>query len=54
VALLLEEEAARAHAAGDALPPAYRSQWRRAGMLAAVRPTAPPIADRSLWQLVHS
>jgi hypothetical protein len=54
VALLLEEEAARAKEAGDALPPAYRSRWRSAGMLTAVRPVEPPRAGRPLWQLVFS
>jgi hypothetical protein len=51
VASLLEEEAL-ALAAGAALPAAYRSPWRRAGMLEAVSPPAPPGASRSrpLWQ----
>jgi hypothetical protein len=53
VALLLEEEAARAHAVADGLPAAYRSRWRRTGMLRAVTPVDPRRADRALWQLVY-
>jgi hypothetical protein len=56
VALLLDEEAARARPAVDDLPLAYRAPWRRAGMLEAVAPVAPPMAvtSRPLWQMVHA
>jgi hypothetical protein len=56
VALLLEEEALALAAAEDALPPAYRSPWRRAGMLEAVAPPAPLGAaeSRSLWQMANA
>jgi hypothetical protein len=51
VASLLEEEAL-APAAGAALPAAYRSPWRRKGMLEAVSPPAPLGAglSRPVWQ----
>jgi hypothetical protein len=52
VASLLEEEALALAAGAAALPPAYRSPWRRAGMLEAVSPPAPLGASlsRPLWQ----
>jgi hypothetical protein len=54
VALLLDEEALALAAAQDPLPAAYRSPWRRAGMLEAVAPPTPPPAGspRPPWQLV--
>jgi hypothetical protein len=51
VASLLEEEALALPAGADALPPAYRSPWRRAGLLEAMAARRPAGATaRPLWR----